>query len=142
MNGHVRFGAVLAALGALGLIGIFACDQSVEGFLNERCARGKVETDPQGHRARAFTCRERPSALAADLVKGHKPADQRSTPEGHFLRYSDTMVGLTAQGTGTKAYFAEERDGYAFFGPYVGGWWGTYGGPAESFRGGGPAGGK
>jgi hypothetical protein len=133
---------VLVALGALGLVGVFACNESVEGFVKDRCTRSGMERDPQGNRAETYRCKDRPAKLAADLREAHKPADQRTTPEGHFLRYSDDMVGITPEGSGSKVYLADERNGYAFFGPFVGGWWGTYGGRAEGFRGGGPAGGK
>ena len=144
MSGHGIVALVLVALGGLGLVSVFACNESVEGFLADRCTRGAVERDPNGNRARTFTCRDRPAKLAADLTKSHKPADERTTPEGHFLRYSDDMVGITAgePPSHSTAYLADERSGYAFFFPYVGGFWGTYRGPAESFRGGGPAGGK
>ncbi len=142
MSGQRIVALVLIALGGLGLVSVFACDESVEGFLNDRCRRGAVERDPSGNRARTFTCAARPGKLAADLTKAHKPADEHTTPEGHFLRYSDDMVGIVPAAGGSKAYLADEHGGYAFFGPYVGGWWGTYGGPGETFRGGGPAGGK
>jgi hypothetical protein len=141
VSGHRVIALVLIGLGGLGLVSIFACNESVEGFLNDRCARGAVERDPNGNRARTFTCRDKPAKLAADLTKSHKPADERTTPEGHFLRYSDDMVGIVPA-AGAKAYLGDERGGYAFFGPYVGGWWGSYGGRGETFRGGGPAGGK
>ena len=142
MSGHRIVALALIGLGGLGLVSIFACNESVEGFLADRCRRGAVERDPNGNRAETFRCRESASKVAADLGEAHEPADRRSTPEGHFLRYSDDMVGIVPAAGGSKAYVADERGGYAFFGPYVGGWWGTYGGPGERFRGGGPAGGK
>ena len=142
MSGRRVLALVLVALGGLGIVGLFACNESVEGFLKDRCTRGGVERDPRGNRAQTFRCKDRPSALAAHLTKAHKPADEHTSPEGHFLRYSDDMVGIVPEGGGSKAYLADERNGYAFFGPFVGGWWGTYGGRGETFRGGGPAGGK
>lgn len=142
LNGRVGLGAVLALLGIAGIVGLFACNESVEGFLGDRCQRGSVETDPNGNRARAWRCRDTPSRLASALAEAHTPADRRSTPEGHFLRYRNTMVGIFPEGRGSKAYTADERAGYGFFLPFVGGWWGTGGGAGERFRGGGPAGGK
>lgn len=142
MRGRAILPLVVVAFGLLGLVGLFACNESVEGFLADRCTRGQVERDPQGNRAETFRCKDRPSKLAADLTDAHKPADSHTSPEGHFMRYSDDMVGITPEGDGSKAYLADERNGYLFFGPFVGGWWGTYGGRAEGFRGGGPAGGK
>lgn len=165
MSGHVKLGLVLVVLGIVGLGGLFACSSSVDSWLADNCTKGQMERDPQGHRARAWSCRGTPSSLAAKLAKEHSPADRRSTPEGHFLRYRDRMIGVLPAGTATasagtggavvraavdaggddgrtKILDAKERDGYGYFNAYVGGWWGTYGGRGESFRGGGPAAGK
>ena len=79
------------------------------------------------------------------LADEHKPADRRSTPEGHFLRYADDMVGIVPDPddeSRSTAYISDERRGYGFFFPFVGGFWGSYTGPGERFRGGGPAAGK
>ena len=133
----------LVALGLVGLVSLVACNESVEGWLADRCQRGEAERDPNGNRAESFRCTERASVVAAELGKAHEPADRRSTPEGHFLRYSDDMVGVVpAEGGGSTAYLSDERNGYGFFFPFVGGYWGSYRGPAEGFRGGGPAAGK
>lgn len=143
LRGRNGIALALVALGVLGLVGIFACNQSVEGWLADRCERAGTETDPNGNRAEAFRCGDRASKVAADLGEAHEPADRRSTPEGHFLRYADDMVGIVpAEGDGSTAYLSDERAGYGFFFPFVGGWWGTYSGPGETFRGGGPGGGK
>jgi hypothetical protein len=143
LRGRGAIALALIALGALGLAGIVACNESVEGWLADRCERAGTETDPNGNRAEAFHCAARASTVAADLGEAHEPADRRSTPEGHFLRYADDMVGIVpAEGGGSTAYLSDERGGYGFFFPFVGGWWGTYSGPGESFRGGGPGGGK
>lgn len=139
----MKVGIVLLLLGALGIGSLVACNQSVEGWLGDECRRGDVERDPNGNRARTFACSKPASVVAQELADAHKPADRRSTPEGHFLRYADDMVGVVPAGGGSTAYLADERSGYGFFFPFVGGFWGSYrGGPAESFRGGGPAAGK
>ena len=139
----MKIGIVLLLLGALGIGSLVACNQSVEGWLGDECRRGDVERDPNGNRARTFACSEPASVVARELADAHKPADRRSTPEGHFLRYADDMVGIVPAEGGSTAYLADERSGYGFFFPFVGGFWGSYrGGPAESFRGGGPAAGK
>ncbi|WP_205697653.1 DUF4247 domain-containing protein [Conexibacter sp. SYSU D00693] len=140
-----RWGLVVAVVGLL-VVGYSVArgTSSVRGFVEDRCRSTGVERDPQGRRADAFTCRERPSVLAAALAKRHKPAERRTTASGLFLRYSNQMVGVLGGpgGRGSKVLLARERDGYGFFYPYVGGWWGTYSGRGESFRGGGPGGGK
>lgn len=161
MSGHVKFALVLVVLGLVGLVGVFACSSSVESWLADNCTKGRMERDSQGHRAQAWSCKGAPSTVAAKLAKAHKPADRRSTPEGHFLRYRDRMIGVLPANTATasngtvraavggggdagrtKILDARERDGYGYFNTYVGGWWGSYGGRGESFRGGGPAAGK
>jgi hypothetical protein len=135
----------LALLGLLGIVGLFACNQSVEGWLASECQRAGDERDPNGNRADRYRCPRPASRVAADLAQAHKPADRRSTPEGHFLRYADDMVGIVSdpEDAGRSiAYVSDERRGYGFFFPFVGGFWGSYTGPGERFRGGGPGGGK
>ncbi len=156
MRRGALFALVPLVLGLL-VIGLaFAAgSDSVEDYLEERCRDTGTERDPNGSRARSFRCEDPPARLAADLADQHKPADRRSTPAGHFLRYDDEMVGIVAatgresaalQGGGeggrSKALLSDERNGYGFFYPYVGGFWGTYRGRGESFRGGGPGAGK
>lgn len=138
-----HFGLVAVLLGLL-LVGVAVArgGESVRDFLGDRCTRAGVERDAEGRRAQAYRCRERPTPLATALAERHEPADRRTTPTGHFLRYRDTMVGIVGEGRGSKALVADERNGYGFFLPFVGGWWGTYAGPGETFRGGGPGAGK
>jgi hypothetical protein len=45
-------------------------------------------------------------------------------------------------GGGSRIVVDDEETGYRRGFVYLGGWWGSYSGPAESFRGGGPGGGK
>ncbi len=134
----------LIGVGALGLFWIFGPHESVRDYLDSSCRHTGITTDPNGNRARRYDCPKPLREMAEALRKAHKPADQRTTTSGTFLRYSNDMVGITAGESPSRstAYLADERSGYAFFFPYVGGFWGTYRGPAESFRGGGPAGGK
>ena len=145
MTGRPGLAVALVVLGLLGIGGLFACNQSVEGWLGDECRRAGVEQDPNGNRAERFDCPRPASRIAADLAEAHSPADRRSTPEGHFLRYADDMVGIVTdpENAGRSiAYVSDERRGYGFFFPFVGGFWGSYSGPGERFRGGGPAAGK
>jgi len=65
------------------------------------------------------------------------------TESGVFLRYSKDYVGVVPdRGGGSKIYVDDERRGYAHFYPFIGGFWGSYSGRGESFRGGGPGAGK
>ena len=134
----------LIGVGALGLFWIFGSRGSVRDYLDQSCRHTGIATDPNGNRARRYDCPKPPKEMVAALRQAHKPADSRTTTSGTFLRYADDMVGITGgrPPSHSNAYLADERSGYAFFFPYVGGFWGTYRGPAEGFRGGGPAGGK
>lgn len=134
----------LVGLGVAGLFWVFGSRDSVRGYLDNTCRYGGVARDPGNHRARQYDCPKPPKEMIVSLRKAHKPADQRVTTAGTFLRYSNDMVGITAADKPDRstAYLADERGGYGFFFPFVGGFWGSYRGPAEGFRGGGPAGGK
>lgn len=145
MSGRRTLAIGLVVLGLLGVVSLLACNESVEGWLGDECRRAGSERDPNGNRAEKFTCDRPASVVASDLAEAHEPADRRSTPEGHFLRYADDMVGVVPDpddAESSTAYLSDERRGYAFFFPFVGGFWGSYTGPGERFRGGGPAVGK
>ncbi len=141
---HIAGGIAVIALGTFGIAGILASSGSVRSWLDSKCHYTGTSRDQNGHRARRYDCPGSASTIAHRLRDAHHPADQRSTPAGHFLRFRNQMVGLTAGAVAGRsiARLASERDGYGFFNNYVGGWWGSYGGPAERFRGGGPGGGK
>lgn len=134
----------LIGLGVGGLYWVFGPRETVRSYLDQSCRHTGIATDPNGNRARRYDCPRSPRDMTVALREAHRPADQRVTSAGTFLRYSSDMVGITAaeERERSNAYLADERGGYAFFFPYVGGFWGTYRGPSESFRGGGPAGGK
>lgn len=84
-----------------------------------------------------------PSRTAADITAQLEPGDRRLTGSGIFLRYANDFVGVVPDGRGgSRVFLDDERRGYAHFYPFVGGWWGSYSGRAESFRGGGPGAGK
>jgi hypothetical protein len=81
----------------------------------------------------------------AEIAGDHKPADRRSTESGEFLRYENDIVAVLPPDpgqAGSKITVDDEQTGYRHHFLYLGGWWGRYSGPAESFRGGGPGGGK
>jgi hypothetical protein len=145
MSGLGAIGVVIAVVGGLVLGGTFLFGGgSVRDYLDDHCRYERMERDRDGRRARAYSCKEKPAVLASKLAGDHKPADRRSSPAGHFLRYDDKMVGILGPqpAGGSRVLLADERDGYGYFNGYVGGFWGSYGGPGETFRGGGPGGGK
>lgn len=127
----------LAGVGVLVLILVLAGSSGgVRGFVKDNYERAGSD---QG--AEVYRSDEPPAAVAREISDAHAPADRRATPEGVFLRYRDDMVGVTAEGDGSRIAVADEDRGYALFFPFVGGYWGRYSGPAETFRGGGPGGG-
>ena len=127
----------VAALGVLGLILVFSgASGGVRGFIKDRYERAGGDRGAEVYQADAA-----PAAVAKEITDAHAPADRRATPEGVFLRYRDDFVGVTPEGQGSRITVADEDRGYALFFPFVGGYWGRYSGPAETFRGGGPGGG-
>lgn len=94
--------------------------------------------------ADVYRTRDRVEKVTKDLTSAWKPADRITDPGGVFLRYSDELIAIRpiANGGGTELSVDDADRGYASFYPYVGGWFGSYSGRAEGFRGGGPGSGK
>lgn len=126
----------LIVVGILGIVLTLSNAGSVKGFVKDNYKR-----TGSSRGADVYSSSKPPVKVAAEIAKAHKPADRRVTPEGVFLRYRKDYVGVTAAGRGSRIEVADEKRGYALFFPFVGGYWGTFSGPAESFRGGGPGGG-
>jgi hypothetical protein len=131
-------GAAIALIvaGVLGIVLTLTSTGSVKGYVKDHYKR--VGSD---RGAQIYSSPKPPARVAEEIAKAHKPADRRVTPEGVFLRYRKDYVGVLASGRGSRIEVADEKRGYALFFPFVGGYWGTYSGPAETFRGGGPGGG-
>lgn len=123
-------GAVLLASGCL--------SASVRGW-----AADNHERLPDEGTAEVYRADGPPSRVAAELADAREPAERRVTPSGVFLRYRNDLVAVVPNpGGGSRILIENERNGYATFFPFVGGYWGTFGGPGETFRGGGPGAGK
>lgn len=127
-------GLILA--GIFGIILTVSSSGSVRSYVKDSYKRAGSDRG-----AEVYTSTKPPAKVAAEIAKAHKPADRRVTPEGVFLRYRKDFVGVTSSGRGSRIQLADERRGYGLFFPFVGGYWGSYSGPAETFRGGGPGGG-
>ena len=137
------FAVGLIAAGVLGLVSVLTGTGSVRDHVADRYAFvGEQPTGEGGGRSLVYHSDDPASETAADIREQFKPADVRATEAGVFLRYSDDIVAVVPDGADSRVLLTRERDGYVFFYPYLGGYWGTYSGPAESFRGGGPGGGK
>lgn len=89
-----------------------------------------------------YTSDQKPKAVYEEIRSAVSPADTQVDPQGYFLRYSDDIVAVTANGSGSRIYLDDERRGYSHWFPFVAGVWGTGGGAGEGFRGGGPGAGK
>jgi len=136
---RLRRGLALGLVGAGVLVLVLVLAGStggVRGFIRDTYERAGSDRGAEVYRSD-----EPPAAVARQIADAHAPADRRATPEGVFLRYRDDMVGVTAEGEGSRIAVADEDRGYALFFPFVGGYWGRSSGPAETFRGGGPGGG-
>ncbi len=139
---------LIAALGAAG-VGLFALAGvlfGTKGSVRSHIA-GKyqrVEAESKG-RSAVYTSNQSPGSVARSISSAWKPAERINDPGGYFLRYRSAMVAVTAAAagqSGSRIYVDDQRQGYNRWYPYIGGRWGTFSGPGESFRGGGPAAGK
>ena len=139
---------LLAALGAagLGLAALLGVLFGTKGTVRDHIA-GKyqrVAAESQG-RSVVYTSTQSPGAVAKSIASAWKPAERINDPGGYFLRYRSAIVAITAAAdgqTGSRIFVDDQRQGYNRWYPYIGGRWGTFSGPGETFRGGGPAAGK
>ena len=145
MNPRFHFlGAGVLVL--LGILALGAVHFGLRGSVREhvRDTYTLVSTS-DGGRSAVYSATGKPSAVAASIAKKWKPAERLTDPSGFFLRYRNDIVVVTpaAEGQqGSRIYVDEQSRGYTRWYPYIGGYWGTYSGPGESFRGGGPGAGK
>ena len=138
---HAIGAVVLIVVGALALGAVLTGTRgTLRDHLRERYTLVRT-TD--GGRTAEYTSKDKPSAVAASIADKWKPAERLSDPGGYFLRYRNDIVAVTAaEGGGSRIHVDDERRGYTRWYPYIGGYWGTYSGPGEGFRGGGPGAGK
>jgi len=122
--------------GVIGIVAVIARNESARDYVKKHYTRAGTRNG-----ALVYTSSKPPLTVAKDIEDAHKPADRRVTPEGVFLRYRKDFIGVLASGKGSKIEVADERRGYHAFYPFIGGYWGSYSGPGEAFRGGGPGGG-
>lgn len=125
----------VVGLGALGLA--VSRVGGVRGYLADHY----TQVSRQGNSV-VYTSPRSPGTVFSEIRSRHRPADALVQPSGYYLRYSDDIVVVTADGPGSRIYLDDENRGYSHWFPVVGGTWGTYRGPGETFRGGGPGTGK
>jgi hypothetical protein len=134
MSGPRALAVGLMLLGLLGLVGLFACNQSVEGWLGEECRQPapsaiRTATTPIATRA--------PPGERGRLRAGRGPFARRPPldPRGALpaLRRRHGRHRQRPRGRRRSiAYVSDERRGYGFFFPFVGGFWGSYTGPGSA----------
>ena len=150
MSRHALIAIAMAGAGVLGLIFTLSSHSSVREDIAKSYRKVATEKAPgkQGPDRKdtlIYASSRSVSRTAKDIADKHKPGDRRTTEAGVFLRYSDDVVSVVPppQGaTGSRIYVDDEEGGYHRNYFFVGGFWGTYSGPAGSFRGGGPGAGK
>ena len=139
---------LIAALGAAGvglvaLFGVlFGTSGSVRSHIGGKYQR--VDAESKG-RSAVYTSSQSPGSVARSISGAWKPAERINDPGGYFLRYKSAMVAVAAAAAGqagSRIYVDDQGRGYNRWYPYIGGRWGTFSGPGETFRGGGPAAGK
>ena len=152
MKRHAIIAIALASVGVLGLVFTLATHGSVREHIDKTYRKVGTEAPPgkQGEgrkRTQIYASTKSVSRTAREIGDEHKPADRRTAESGVFLRYSDDVVAVVpppagSKGQGSRILVDDEEGGYHrnFF--FVGGFWGTFSGPAGSFRGGGPGAGK
>jgi uncharacterized protein DUF4247 len=126
----------LAGVGLIVLIVALVGTGGVRGYLDDKYKR----VSGSGNSV-VYTSTSKPKAVYEEIRSARPPADTQVDPSGYFMRYSDDIVAVTADGSGSRIYVDDERRGYSHWIFFVGGVWGT-GGPGDNFRGGGPGGGK
>ena len=145
MSPRVKLIAALAAagVGGVAILGLlFGTRGSVRDYIGGRYQRVPAES---AGRSVVYTSNQPPGEVARSISGAWKPAERINDPGGYFLRYGSAIVAVTALGAGqagSKIFVDDQRQGYSRWYPYLGGRWGTFSGPGETFRGGGPAAGK
>jgi hypothetical protein len=132
-------GGVLLLIAVVLLVGgLSSCGSSPRSYI-----KGHYTAAGRRDGADLFRTKQPVARVTRDLTKEWKPADRLTDPGGVFLRYRDDLVAIRpASGGGSEISVDDADRGYAHWYPFVGGWFGTYSGRAESFRGGGPGTGK
>ena len=135
---QLLLGAVLALAGIVGVVLLFTVRSGTpRSYIDDHYALVSRQGD-----SAVYSSPKPASAVVKEISGRWSPADRVVDPSGYFLRYSDDMVAVSPQGTGSRIYVDDEDRGYTRWFPYVGGVWGTSSGRAEGFRGGGPGAGK
>lgn len=131
--------AIVAVVALLVLVGgLASCGGSVRGYVKDHYTKVSSRNGSDVYRTKDSVAK-----VTKDITDEWKPADRLTDPGGVFLRYRDDLVAVRPRTGGGSDITVDDADrGYAHWYPYVGGWFGTYSGRGEGFRGGGPGSGK
>lgn len=146
MSRHALIALALSAAGILGLVFTLTTHGSVRDAIKERYRFVGTEA-VQGDKDRTlvYASSKPVTATAREISDAHHPADRRTTESGTFLRYRHDIVSVLSDpaSRGRSRVLVDDEDtGYRRNYLFLGGFWGTYSGRGESFRGGGPGAGK
>lgn len=132
-------GAVVALIALVVLVtSLSSCGSSPRSYVRDHYTAAGKRNGTEVYRSR-----DRTEKVVKDITNAWKPADRLTDAGGVFLRYRDELVAVRPRtGGGSEISVEDPERGYAHWYPYVGGWFGTYSGRAEGFRGGGPGTGK
>jgi uncharacterized protein DUF4247 len=135
---HAIIALALSGVGVLGLVFTLTGHRSVRDHIQDRYRYVRTQDG-----TRVYTSSKPVSQTVSDIADARKPADRRAADAGVFLRYDKDIVSVVPDARGrSRVLVDDENSGYRHNYGYLGGFWGTYSGPAESFRGGGPGSGK
>ncbi|WP_412539804.1 DUF4247 domain-containing protein [Longispora sp. K20-0274] len=129
--------AALAAL--LGGIALFGSSSSPRAYVAKSFSRSTADDVDS---AQAYRSAKAPSAVAAMIRGKWKPAEEFADASGYYLRYSDDVVAVFPNGTGSLIRVEDSDRAYRRYHSHVGGYWGFTTGQGEAGRGGGPGSGK
>lgn len=135
--------ALLSGAGILGLVLVLTGGNSVRDYIKDKYRfTGTERVEGAEKDSLLYASKDPPSKTAADIAQARKPADRRVTESGVFLRYKDDVVSVVPQTEGSRIIVDDEDGGYRRNYLFVGGFWGTFSGRGQGFRGGGPGTGK
>ncbi len=143
MSRHAIVALLLSGTGLLGLVYVLTSHDTVRESIAKRYRFVGTEPVPDDKdRTLVYASSKSVSATAKEIAGDHKPAERRTTEAGSFLRYKEDIVSVVPERTGSRVLVDDEDTGYRRNYLFVGGFWGTFSGRGESFRGGGPGAGK
>lgn len=142
MKRHTVIAAGLVGLGVLCVVAAFTGNSVREYVADTYRSAGSRTVEGSRRASLLYDSAKPPTATAKDIADAVAPADRRTSPSGVFLRYEDDFVSVVPRQGGSQIIVEDDETGYRNSYFFLGGWWGTYSGRGESFRGGGPGGGK